>query len=253
MNSVPISIIVIVILFGSALVTMFAARFLPDRHLTPETKNVVSVSVAVVGTLSALVVGLLISTANTAFIAKAQRITDISADLISLDRLARRYGPEAQDFRVLLRHYTAIKLHDLFPEDSDVAADVEDISTVSLMEELQDKLLALIPADDRQRWLRVQSLQITTSILADRWQLAEENVRGTPRPLLLLVMFWFSVIFASFGLFAPRNIVTIVTIFLCAIGVGSAVRMTTELQTPFGGVVRASNTPLLHALEVIGH
>jgi hypothetical protein len=252
MNSVPISIIVIVILFGSALVTMFAARFLPDRHLTPETKNVVSVSVAVVGTLSALVVGLLISTANTAFIAKAQRITDISADLISLDRLARRYGPEAQDFRVLLRHYTAIKLHDLFPEDSDVAADVEDISTVSLMEELQDKLLALIPADDRQRWLRVQSLQIT-SILADRWQLAEENVRGTPRPLLLLVMFWFSVIFASFGLFAPRNIVTIVTIFLCAIGVGSAVRMTTELQTPFGGVVRASNTPLLHALEVIGH
>jgi hypothetical protein len=251
MNSVPISLIIITILFGSAMVAMFAARFLPDHHLSPETRSVVSVSVAVVGTLSALVVGLLISTANSSFIAKTQEITDISADLIGLDRLARRYGPEAGDVRVLLRHYTAAKLHDLFPENSDQAADVENISTVSVLEELQDKILALTPADDRQRWLQAQSLQLTTAIAAARWQLAEQTVRGTPRPLLLLPMFWFSIVFASFGLFAPRNIITIITIFLCAMGVGSAIRMTTELQTPFSGLARVSNTPLLHALEIM--
>ena len=52
-GSVPIGVIIDVILFGSALLAMAAARFLPEHHFSPETKSVVSVSVAVVGTLSA--------------------------------------------------------------------------------------------------------------------------------------------------------------------------------------------------------
>ena len=100
-GSVPIGVIIDVILFGSALLAMAAARFLPEHHLSPETKGVVSVSVAVVGTLSALVVGLLISNSNTSFTAKSQEVTQISADVINLDRMLRRYGPEAQDIRVL--------------------------------------------------------------------------------------------------------------------------------------------------------
>jgi hypothetical protein len=99
----------------------------------------------------------------------------------------------------------------------------------------------------------VQSLQLTTAILAARWELALENVSGTPKPLLLLVMGWFVIIFASFGLFAPRNLTSFVAIFLCSLGVGSAIRVTTELQAPFSGLIRVSSAPLIHAAEVIGH
>jgi hypothetical protein len=152
-NSVPISVFIVIILFGSALAAMLVARVLPEHHLSPETKSVVSVSVAVVGTLSALVVGLLISTANSSFIAKGREIEEISANVISLDRLMRRYGPEAQDGRVLLRHYTAAKLQDLFPENADDTPDMEDDATVSLMEELQNKILVFTPGNDTQRWL----------------------------------------------------------------------------------------------------
>jgi hypothetical protein len=185
MNSLPISAIIITTLFGSAMATMLMARFLPDHHLSPETKSVVSVSVAVVGTLSALVVGLLISTASSSFTAKGQEIADISANVITLDRLIRRYGPEAQDSRVLLRHYTAAKLHDLFPKNSDQAPDTENISTAMMLEELQDKILTFIPANDRQRWLQAQSLQLTAEVMAARWQLAQGNA-STPRLLLSL-------------------------------------------------------------------
>jgi hypothetical protein len=251
MNSLPTSAIIITILFGSAMVTMFAARFLPDHHLSSETKSVVSVSVAVVGTLSALVVGLLISTASSSFTAKAQEIAGISANVISLDRLLRRYGPEAQDGRVLLRHYTAAKLQDLFPENSDQAPDTENIATVTILEELQNKILTFVPANDTQRWLQAESLQLATASMAARWKLAQESA-STPRLLLLLVLFWFVIIFASFGLFSPRNITAIVAILLCSVGVGSAIRIITELQEPFGGLIRISNTPLTYALEVIG-
>jgi hypothetical protein len=251
MNSISISALIITILFGSAMVTMFVARFLPDHHLSLETKSVVSVSVAVVGTLSALVVGLLISTANSSFTAKGQEIADISADVISLDRLMQRYGPEAQDGRVLLRHYTAAKLQDLFPENSNQPPDLENIATVTMLEELQNKILTFIPANDRQTWLKAQSLQLTAAIMAARWQLAQGNT-STPKLLLLLVLLWFVIIFASFGLFAPRNVTAIVAILLCSFGVGSAIRIITELQEPFGGLIRVSSTPLTYALEVIG-
>src|SRR5271167_1009757 len=102
---VPIGVIIDAILFGSALLAMAAARFLPEHHLSPETKGVVSVSAAVVGTLSALIVGLLISTSSASYTAKSQEVTQISANVISLDRLLRRYGPQAQDIRILLRRY----------------------------------------------------------------------------------------------------------------------------------------------------
>jgi hypothetical protein len=251
-GSIPIGVIIDAILFGSALLTMAAARLLPEHHLTPETKGVVSVSVAVVGTLSALVVGLLISSSNISFMAKSQKVTQISADVISLDRMLRRYGKEAQDIRVLLRTFTAAERQDLFPTDSNQAADLENKATSSILEELQDKVLALTPANAMQRWLQPQAVNLIGTMMAARWQLGqEESASGIPAPLLLLVMFWFIVIFASFGLFAPHNMTAIAMIFLCAVGIGTAIRMTTELQAPFGGLIRISSRPLTQALDVI--
>jgi len=251
MGSVPIGAIIVAILFGSAMLAMVATRSLPEHHLSAETKSIVSVSTAVVGTLSALVVGLLISIASASFTAKAQEVTQISADVIRLDRLLRRYGPEAQDIRVLLRRYTAAMRQDLFPEASNQATDLENDATISVLEELQNKVLTLTPTNDTQRWLQAQALQVSGAVMAARWELGQENTGKSPFLLLVLVMFWFVIIFASFGLFAPRNMTAIAAIFLCSVAIGSAIRMTTELQSPFQGLVRISNSSLTQALEVI--
>ncbi len=252
MTSIPIGAIIAGTLFGSALLAMLVARLLPGHHLSPETKSVVSVSTAVVGTLSALVLGLFISTANTSFMAKGQNITEISTDVISLDRLLQRYGAETEDIRVTLRRYTAAILHDLFPQDHDRPPKLENYASLSILEELQTKILALKPANDTQTWLQAQALQVTAAMMTARWQLVQEDASRAPQQLLVLMMFWFAVIFASFGLFAPRNITAIVAILLCSIGIGSAIRMATELQLPFTGLIRISNAPMVHALDVIG-
>jgi hypothetical protein len=54
------------------------------------------------------------------------------------------------------------------------------------------------------------------------------------------------------GLFAPRNLMTVTAIFLCSLGIGSAIRMATELQTPFHGLIRISSASLEQAVQVIG-
>jgi hypothetical protein len=96
--------------------------------------------------------------------------TQISAYVISLDRLLGRYGPEARDIRELLRRYTEAKLRDLFPESSNRAPNLENSATISSLEELQNKVLALTPTNDTQRWLQAQALQLTSSMMAARGQ-----------------------------------------------------------------------------------
>jgi hypothetical protein len=251
MNYTPIGLIICIVLFGSAMLAMAIARRLPEHHHTPETKSAVSVSIAVVGTVSAIVLGMLISTANGSFVAKTHEVTQISADLINLDRLLHRYGPQAHNLHMLVVKYTTDKIADLFPEDREHKVDLENAATAAVLETLQDGLLALTPANEAQTWLRSQALSLTASLVAARWQLGQEDITGSPRQLMVLMLFWFMLIFASFGLFAPRNGTVIAMILFCAIALGSAIRMKTELETPFKGLIRVSSAPLVAALDQI--
>jgi hypothetical protein len=105
---------VFVMVFASAMVGMLIHRKLPKNHLSDETKSVVTLSMGVVGTLTALVLSLLIATASSTFNTRNHEITVIGAKVIQLDRLLRRYGPEADHIRDLLRRYTAMRLEALF-------------------------------------------------------------------------------------------------------------------------------------------
>jgi hypothetical protein len=250
--NIPIGVIVIMILFGSGMLAMASSRFLPDEHRNAETKALVVLAAAGISMLASLVLALQISSASASFTAKTQDVAQISADVITLDRLLRRYGLETQEIRGLLRRYTAAKLHDLFPERRGEAPNLESNTTASLLEELQDKLLALAPTNQTQNWLRTQALQLTGEMLTTRWRLGLEERGRTPH-LEILVLFWFVIIFASWGLFAPRNTTSVAAVFLCSLAIGTAIRMTDELQIPFSGFIRLSSIPLAHALDVISH
>jgi hypothetical protein len=122
---------VLVMVFGSAIFGMLIRRKLPESHLSDESKGMVTLSMGVVGTLTALVLSLLIATASGTYNTRNQEITVIAAKVIQLDRLLRRYGPEMDSLRALLRHYTAMRFHDLFPQGSAKPA-LQNANVVSL-------------------------------------------------------------------------------------------------------------------------
>src|ERR1700757_3354901 len=109
---------VLILVFASAMLGLLIRRKLPESHLGDETKGVVTLSMGVVGTLTALVLSLLIATASSTYNTRNQEITALAAKVIQLERLLRRYGPEADGERDLLHRYTAMKLQDLFPKRS---------------------------------------------------------------------------------------------------------------------------------------
>jgi hypothetical protein len=214
-------------------------------------KGVVTLSMGVVGTLTALVLGLLIATASGTFNTSNQEITLLAAKVIHLDRPLRRYGPEADGVRDLLGRYTAMKFQDLFPQDSTKPPVLENPRTTTLFEELQDRLAALEARNANQRWLQSEAQALISEISEVRWLLVEQDVLGIPVPVLVVVLFWVCLLFTSFGLFAPRNVTVVVVLFLCSVAVAGAIQTILDLSRPFEGVVRISGQPMRHALEVI--
>ena len=112
-------------------------------------------------------------------------------------------------------------------------------------------LLDLNPANPRDQWRREQALTLVARIGDTRWLLAEEAGQGTPKEFVALLVFWLALLFASFGLFAPRNLTAVVILTLCALAVAAAVGMFLELEQGFGGLVRVSSLPLRHAVQML--
>jgi hypothetical protein len=247
-------LIIGLIVFGVILVGAFAGwvikERLPKHHLSEETKSTVTVSMAVVATFSALVLGLLISNANTSFSALGGEVTTLSAQILRLDQLLRRYGPETGPAREMLRQYAELKTADLFPKHP---ADVRlsDTQTYQLLQQLEDSILALKPANARDKWWLDQAMTLAGKIGDTTWLLTQQAGQGTPKAFVALLVFWLALLFASFGLFAPRNLTSAATLTLCALAVAGAIGMILELERGFGGLVHISPQPMRQAVNTL--
>lgn len=248
MTSIVVGIAAFVAIFGGVLVGLLASRLLPSHHLSLETRNAVSISMAVVGTLSALVIGLLISTASTSFSARTNAISNLSVDIVRLNRSLVRYGSEADPIRESVRTYAEAKTREL---ERGVDRAEMGMHTLEMLEQISDKVIDLHPADDRQRHIQTQLLQLVGDIQDARWLLVEHDKSAVPAPFLVLLIFWLSILYASFGLFAPRNMTAVLALFLCSLAVSGGIFMILELAAPSEGVVTPSLTPMQAAIRQI--
>jgi hypothetical protein len=244
-----------VLVFAVILTGAFAGRtvrwLLPRDHLTDETRSLVSVSMAVVTTISALVLGLLISNANNSFIAFGGQVTSLSAQIIRLDQILRRYGSETEPARKTLRQYAEHKVEDLFPSGG-ARPNVGNPSTYELLQQVEDSLLALKPANPRDQWWLGQGMILASKIGDARWVLAQQVGQGTPKAFVALLVFWLTLLFASFALFAPPNFTSAATLTLCALAVSAAIGMILELEQGLGGLIHISPQPMRQAVMVLG-
>jgi hypothetical protein len=253
MGSMAIAGIVFACTFGGALGGMILRAVLPEHHVSQESKDVVKLGAGLIATLSALVLGLLIASAKSSFDAQRTGFQQLSANLVLLDRALARYGPETKDTREALRRLVASTIERLWPEDASKASglDASPITVTGGM--LIDQIQKLSPKIEAQRWAQSQALQITTDLARTRWLLIEQSESAIPTPFLVVVVFWLTVLFTSFGLFSPLNPTVVATLLVCALSVAGAMFLIVDLDEPFGGVIQISSTPLRNALAQLGH
>jgi hypothetical protein len=248
MSSITVSLIVFGCVFAGGLLGLFLHAALPEHHLSGDSKDAVKVGVGLVGTMAALVLGLLVASAKASYDAQGAQLIQLSANVVLLDRLLAHYGPETKEARDVLRERVTRFLEATWSKTSTASTGASPGSG----EAIYDKIQGLLPKDDRQRSLQAQAWSLAMSLGQMRWMMYEQGTTSVSMPLLIVLVMWLTLIFGSFGLFAPANITVITSMCICAISVSAAIFLILEMYAPFSGTIQLSSAPVRAALAHLG-
>ena len=252
MNSITISLICFACIFCGALIGVSIRRVLPEHHLSETTWDSIKIGTGLIATLTALVLGLLVSSAKNSYDTLTAEIAQASAKIILLDRVLTRYGPETKAAREELRRCIASGLEMVRPEGAGTQSGVRTLERRAGVEEVHDMVRRLSPQNEYQRLILAQAMVIMGEITQSRW-LVFEQLHGTmPKPFLIILVLWLTVFFICFGLLSEANSTVVTVMFVCALSVTGAIFLILEMNNPMQGMIRVSLEPLRYALTQLG-
>jgi hypothetical protein len=239
-------LIAFTLVLGGALLGMRVRNSLPEGHLGPDVKDVIRLSTGLIGTIAALVLGLLIASAKSSYDARDTQVKQITTNVIVLDTLLEQYGPDARNLRVILRGAVGPMVDRIWNEGGNVksgpfVATAEALGFVKKVQELELN-------NEAKRALQPRVLNAIAELTQSRLALFAQAHDSIPAPFLAILIFWLAIIFVSFGRFVQVNPTLIVTFFVGALSVSGAIFLILEMDQPFAGLMQISSEPLRHAL-----
>jgi len=249
MNTTLTALIVFGCLVGAVLLGRGLRRMLPQEHLSSDSRDVIKLAIGLVATMSALVLGLLVSSAKGSYDTERSEVIQMAAKVAFLDRVLTVYGPEATEARV--RFHDAVKevVQQMWPEEARRPAQLAPNSQAGNI--VYGVVQALSPHDDAQRKLKEQAISVGIDIGQLRSLLAAQSVPSISTPMLIVLVLWLAIIFMGFSTLAPPNVTAIFALIVSAVAVSGAIFLILELDQPFGGVIRISSEPMVNALSQI--
>ena len=244
-------IIIAAILFGGLvgviLVGARLRRLIPAEHLSTDSKDAVKLALGLVATMTAILLGLLVSSAKNSFDTARSEVIQMSAKIALLDRILVLYGKQTEDARRALRDSVAEGVRRTWPPDGRRPA------TLDPNEQMGDAVYAAIsqlaPMDDAQRALKAEAVTLMIQLAELRSLVQAQAVSSLSRPLLVALVIWLVVIFLGFAILAPPNTTSTLALLAGAFSVGCAVFIILELDYPFAGVVRIPSEPMIRTLD----
>ena len=118
-----------------------------------------------------------------------------------------------------------------------------------MLDDVEDRLRASTPQVEIQRAARSSALQLVGELKRTSRLLAVQESGQTPRLFLVVVIFWLSILFISFTIFAPLNATVIATMIAGAFSVSIALNRIFDMDRPFAGFIKVSSVPMRQALE----
>jgi hypothetical protein len=225
---------------------------LPGHHLSDESKDAIKIGAGMISMMSALVLGLLVSSAKSNFDATNTAIIQGGAKVILLDRLLANYGPETKEVRETLRQAVVGLIAVLWPEEPVSQEDMSAFERATTAEKLAEKIRDLKPQNEAQRAMQGQALQLVQEMVLSRWIQIEQGQTSLPRAFLVIVLFWLTMLYTTFGMLAPRNATVITVMLVGALALATAMFLIVEMNRPMGGAIKVSSGPMHKALEHLG-
>jgi hypothetical protein len=246
------SVFVFACVFGGTIFGIFLRNALPEHHLSGATKDVVRLGTGLIGTIAALVLGLLIASANTTYQTQSSQVQQLTANIVVLDHTLAQYGPETDLARNLLRRAVPALADRIWRDNRSESAKAEPFEASAVGLSFYDEILKLSPRDDTQRSLQARAVDAAQDLAKTRLLLFAEVGMTIPMPFLVVLVSWLAIIFASYSLFADNNATTIIALGIFALSASASIFLILELSQPFTGLMMISSEPLRNALAPLG-
>jgi hypothetical protein len=242
-----ISVTLFMALVGAAFLGRRVRRYLPEDHLSADSKDAVKLAMGLVATMTALVLGLLVSSAKGTYDTARSEVIQMAAKVAFLDRVLALYGPEAAEARGELRAAVADAARRIWSTDPGRAAQLAPNQQAG--DALYIAIQRLSPHDDAQRTLKGQVTTLMVDLGQLRSLLVAQSIPSISKPMLIILVSWLVVIFFGFSLLAPPNATTTLALVASAFSVAGAIFLILELDQPFGGLIRIPSEPMINVLS----
>jgi len=209
---------------------------------------VVKLSLGIVATLAALVLGLLVASAKTTYSAREGEINQITAYVILLDNLLAKYGEGAQAARASLRKAIPPMVDHIWREAQSVLVQSAPFKASAEGEAFYQQVQELQPTNDMQRGLKQRIIEVALDLAKARLLLFSHLGSSIPFPFLAVLLLWMTILFAGFSLMAPPNTITLASLIVCALSVSAAIFLILGLDQPFSGLMAIESKSLMNAL-----
>jgi len=225
-------------------------RFPGDR-LTSDTKDTVKLAMGLIGTMTALLLGLLVSSAKGTYDAQRTQVIQMAAKISYLDRILSLYGPEALEARKQFHAAIQDAILRLWPTDRHLAAQLK--PNIEAGDSVYFKIEALTPHAEAQQKLKTMAEAGAADLAQMRALLLAESQTAISTPMLFVVVSWLVIIFASFSLLAPPHIAANMALVVSAIAVSGAMFLILELDQPFGGIISIPSREMVTVMNQLPH
>ena len=235
--------------YGSALLGMFVHGQMSDgRPLDAGSRDAMKLVLGLAAATVALVLGLLVASANAIQHQHDSQLRELSADIILLDRTLQLYGPEAQAVRYGM-HDVARRTHQAMRSPTGVRS--EPLTTPALQNAARAAMAQLANLEAKTDWQRIlqgRALQHADSIARSHLLMTASRAKPMPWAFLGVLVFWISVLFFGFGLIARFSATVAAALFMGAFSVSGAIFLILDLSEPYSGLIRISDEPLRGAI-----
>src|SRR5262252_1942479 len=251
MNTTLTALIVFGCLIAAVLVGRAIRSLLPDEHVTSDSRDAIKLAMGLVATMSALVLGLLVSSAKGSYDTQRTEVIQMAAKITFLGRLLDAYGPEASGVRSQLQDTVEASIQKMWPGQMRRPVDRNPDTAAGNL--AYAALQQLSPENAMQTAIKSQAASMALDLAQTRSLLAAQSVPSVSHAMLAILVLWLVVIFLGFSVLAPPNVTSLLALMVSALAVSGAIFLILELDEPFGGLIGISSEPMLNALHQLAH
>ena len=221
-------------------------RRLVSEKLSEETRDTVKLATGLIATMTALLLGLLVSSSKATYDGAQTQVVQMAAKVAFLDRLLSLYGPEAAEVRTQFRTTVEETVRRLWPSERSKAAEL--MPNQEAGDSIYLAIQRLSPQGDGQQKLKALIEAGIVDVAQLRTLLVAQSQSALSLPMVIIVVCWLVVIFINIALLSPANATATISLLMSAMAVAGAMFLLLELDRPFEGMIRIPHEEMVARL-----